>query len=151
MTQSELETRINALEDIKSIKSLTKEFVFLLRESKLEETINYFSDNAVVEMRLSGAVRGKAEIARLLKKEASALNNPTNVYMLIQPVLTANGDTARAHWIMDYFTQDPENLSQPSPTYIPGRYDCEYIKDNGKWKFSSLKWTSPWPVRPVKQ
>ncbi len=151
MTLSELESRINALEDIKAIKSLSKEFIFLLRESKLEEMIKCFSDNAVVEMRSSGAARGKEEITRLLKEEATALNNPTNIYMLIQPVLTVSGDTAKAHWIMDYFTQDPDHPLEPSPTYIPGRYDCEYIRIKGEWKFSYLKWTSPWPVRPVKQ
>jgi hypothetical protein len=150
MQLSELESRIDNLETIKSIKDMTKEFVFLLRESKLEEMISYFSGNAVVEMRSSGAVKGKEEIARLLKKEASALNNPTNIYMLIQPVLTVNGDTAKAHWIMDYFTQDSENLSQPSQTYIPGRYDSEYIRIKKEWKFSFLKWTFPWPEHAVK-
>ena len=61
MTQSELETRINALEDIKAIKSMHKEFVFLLMNSQLKEMMDYFTDDAVVEMRSSGKRTGKEE------------------------------------------------------------------------------------------
>ena len=151
MTQTELEARINALEDIKAIKNMHKEFVFLLMNSQLEEMINYFTDQAVVEMRSSSPRKGKAEIAELLRQEISELNNPSAIYMLIQPVITANGDTANAHWILDYFTKAQGTLSQPAPIYMPGRHDCEYARVNGKWQFSYLKWTCPWPEQAIKR
>ena len=40
MIPAELETRINALEDIKVIKSMNKEFVFLLMNSKFEDMLH---------------------------------------------------------------------------------------------------------------
>ena len=101
-------------------------------------------------MRSSGRCSGKKEVAKLLRQEIAELNNPTSIYMLVQHVITVNGDTAKGHWIMDYFSQDLSMPSEPVPIYIPGRYDCEYVRLKGEWKFSSLKWTCPWPVHPVR-
>lgn len=151
MTYSELAARISALEDIKAIKSTHKEFVYLLMNSQLEEMLDYFADDAVVEMRSSGPCKGKEEVTQLLKQEITDLNNLTNIYMLIQPVINASGDTAKGHWIMDYFTKDPNTPLGPSPIYMPGRHDCEYTRVNGEWKFSYLRWTCPWPKHAVKQ
>jgi ketosteroid isomerase-like protein len=145
MNPTELETRIKALENIKAIKSMSKEFVFRLMNSQIEGMIECFTDNAVVEMRSSGTSRGKEEIAEIFKREMAELNNSMSIYMLVQPVITANGDTAKGHWIMDYFSQNSDTPSQASPTYTPGRYDCEYLCIQGEWKFSYLKWTCPWP------
>jgi hypothetical protein len=68
---------------------------------------------------------------------------------VIQPVLTVNGDKAEGHWVMyrlNYYFKGPSgqivNLFGPG---IQRRYDCEYKKENGKWKFSKLKFTDPWP------
>ena len=36
-------------------------------------------------------------------------------------------------------------VQDPSRRWIQGRYDCEYVKENGKWKFSVLKMRRPWP------
>ena len=69
--------------------------------------------------------------------------------MLIQPVISVDGDKAEGHWIMyrlNYYFKGPSGqvvkLFGPS---VQRRYDCEYIKENGTWRFSRLKFTDPWP------
>ena len=58
-----------------------------------------------------------------------------------QPVISVDGDRAKGHWMFYRF------VPGPSPTrWVQGRYDCEYVKVNGKWKFRFLKLTRPWPA-----
>jgi hypothetical protein len=57
-----------------------------------------------------------------------------------QGVISVEGDRAKGHWMFYRF------LPPPLPErWIQGRYDCEYVKEDGQWKFSFMKLTRPWP------
>jgi hypothetical protein len=60
------------------------------------------------------------------------------------PVITVDGDHAKGHWMLYIFIADP--ATGVVSRFLQGRYDCEYTRENGKWKFSKLVWTNPWPL-----
>jgi hypothetical protein len=63
-------------------------------------------------------------------------------HILAQPVIEIDGDNAKGHWIMFVFMKEPMGWRQC-------RYDCEYARENGEWKFSSMKLSAPWPIIPA--
>jgi hypothetical protein len=150
MTLEELKKRIQALEDIEEIKQLHREYVFWLTNEQWEEMIDLFAEDAIVDIRIYGPKMGKAEITKLFREVITNAKvipkTPKGGHMLVQPVITIDGDKAKGHWMMDRFFDDITKSNGPILKLLKGRYDCKYEKVKGKWKFSYLKWTHPWPV-----
>ena len=146
MTLEELEKKVRTLDDIEEIKNLHREYIFWLNNRQFEEMIDCFSKNATVEIRTFGPRKGREEIVRLFKEEIETVN-PRKGSALVQPVITVEGDTAKGHWLMFHFSHSSVALEgiDRLAEWEQGRYDCEYVREGGKWKFSFLKWTCPWP------
>ena len=108
-----------------------------------------FSRDAVEEGIYPGKEhKGKPAIKKMFK-EMAADPPQKGGHMLIQPVIDVAGEKAQGHWVMfrlNYYFKGPSgqviNMFGPS---VQRRYDCEYVKENGKWKFSKMKFTAPWP------
>lgn len=145
MTLEELQKRARVLQDIEEIKKMHREYVLGVNNRRFEKIIDYFAENATVEIRKYGVRKGKEEIAKLFKEEIARRKRVKGRHMLIQPVITIGGNTAKGHWIMDLFSYESTASGESMGTYETGRYDCEYVKEGEKWKFSYLKLTSPWP------
>jgi ketosteroid isomerase-like protein len=145
VTLEKLQKRAWALQDIEEIKKMHREYVLRANNRRFEEIIDYFAENATVEIRKYGVRKGKEEIAKLFNEVIARNKRVKGRYMLIQPVITIEGNTARGHWIMDLFSYESTASERSMGTYETGRYDCEYVKEGEKWKFGYLKLTSPWP------
>ena len=145
MTLEELQKRACVLQDIEEIKKMHREYVLGVNNRRFGEIVDYFAENATVEIRKYGVWKGKKEIEKLFKEEIAGRQHSKGRYMLIQPVITVEGKTAKGHWIMDLLSHESFLTGESITTYETGRYDCEYIKEGGRWRFSYLKLTSPWP------
>jgi hypothetical protein len=66
-----------------------------------------------------------------------------DAHFAVEPVIEVDGDKAQGHWLVYILISDPETGA--ASRWIGGRHDCEYLKVNGEWKFSSLTFTNPWP------
>ena len=54
---------------------------------------------------------------------------------------------ANGHWLLYlFFPNTPQG--GPPVSWVQARYDCEYVKVGGRWKFSVLKFAAPWPAPP---
>lgn len=153
MTLEELEKRIKALEDIEEIKNMHRQYVYWLATRRhWEDMVDCFAEDAIADIRIYGPRFGKAEIAKLFRNiitEARIMpKSPEGGKFLTQPVITIDGDRATGHWLLDMFFDDVTTPEGPTLKLQKGRYDAEYIRENGKWKFRYLKWTMPWPVPP---
>ena len=143
MELEKLGKRIKDLKDIEEIKNLHRVYIYAHNCEDWDAMIDCFTDTAVLEVTVDKAV-GKKEITSFFWDKIAKSEKAKGAHILIQPVVTIEGEKASGHWIMEHFLYEPfgsENVS-----WGQGRYYCEYTKDNGKWKFSSLKFVRPWPV-----
>jgi hypothetical protein len=144
----EISRRLQTLEDIEAIKRLQNQYIFFLLNNQWKDMADCFTEDAYANIWRHGAHKGKKAIYKLfaerIAKVNPAINKPRDGHFTVMPVITVDGDKAKGHWMLYIFVNDPQTsvLSR----YNQGRYDCEYTKVNGEWKFSKLVWTNPWPL-----
>ena len=142
MTLEDYEKRLKVLEDTEAIKQLHRRYVYALASQQWDDMLDCFADDAGADIWTHGLRRGKKEIAELFKSFDGKIL-PTHGHLVAQPVITVDGDKAEGYWLLYIFLPDPQS------TWIQSRYDCEYVRVDGAWKFSSLKYTRPWPAPEV--
>jgi len=139
MTLEELEKRVKVLEDIEAIKQLHINYVYLLCNLQWDDMVQCFAEDATMELLDQGVVRGKKEISGVFHNVLAERIKRNDGHLVGQPIITVTGDRAKGHWILYLFFAEPE------VRWLQGRQDCEYVRVNGEWKFSSVKFTAPWP------
>jgi ketosteroid isomerase-like protein len=143
MTLEELEKRVRVLEDIEAIKSMHREYAFWLINHQWSDMVECFTDNATAVIATNPPCKGKKEIAKLFTGIFAKVIPWDEGHVVAQPVISVEGDKAKGHWILFVFYPEHEGGK-----WLQARYDCEYAKVDGKWKFSSLIFQAPWPVLP---
>lgn len=140
MTLEELEKRVGVLEDIEAIKQLHIEYIYLLCDLQWDVMLDFFAEDATLDLMDQGVRRGKKEISGVFHNILAKMIKRTDGHFVGQPVISVEGDKAKGHWILYLFFAEPE------VRWMQGRQDCQYVKIDGAWKFSSVRFTSPWPV-----
>jgi ketosteroid isomerase-like protein len=142
MSIEELERRVKALEDLEEIKKLQRRYMSLLDNLEFRQAVELFAENATAEVRNSGIRRGKKEIADIYLNILAQRKERHDGHLVGQPIITVEGDTAKGTWIVYML------FSKPSVQWVQGRHDCEYVKEDGQWKFSKLKFTRTLASQP---
>jgi ketosteroid isomerase-like protein len=146
MTLEELQKKVLALEDMEAIKELHRQYVFWLNSQEWDEMIDCFTEDAIADIGRHGEHKGREEITKLFKVTMNnQLSNWNGGHFVTQPVISVNGDKATGHWFLHIFIFLTQTQEGPSYKWVQGRYDTEYIKVNGKWKFKVLRFKEPWP------
>ncbi|MFC1532674.1 nuclear transport factor 2 family protein [Thermodesulfobacteriota bacterium] len=152
MTLEELEKRIKVLEDIEEIKQLQRNYVNWVNIRQMDDIYGCFAENAIADIRNYGPRIGKDEIIKLFRGTIENIQvipgtiTPKGGHIVLQPVITVYGNRAKGHWDMGRIFSDLTTPGWPTLKMTTGRHDCAYIREDGKWKFSYLKWTHPWPL-----
>ena len=137
MTLEELEKRVQAIEDLEEIKKLHQTYINFMDDLKYTKVLDLFTDDCTSEVRNSGIKRGKKEIEDIylgiLAKNRGAVRHEG--HLAIEPDITVDGNTARGTWLIYMI------FSKPTIQWVQGKNECEYRKENGKWKISKLKFT----------
>lgn len=133
MTLKELEKRIQAIEDLEAIKRMHQEYMSCLDNIQFDKALDYFTDDAEVEVRFSGVMKGRKNYSKIYLGTLAQRKERHDGHLVAQPDITVNGNTAKGHWIVYMF------FSIPAIQWVQGRHDCEYVKESGKWKFNKLK------------
>jgi len=142
MNLDELEKRIRAIEDLEEIKKLHRNYISCLDNLEFEKALDFFTEDAEVEVRSSGVMKGKENFSKIYLETLARRKERHDGHLVGQPVINVDGDTARGHWIVYIL------FSEPAIDWVQGRNDCEYVKINGEWKFSKLKFTRTLASRP---
>lgn len=137
MSLEDLEKRVQVLEDLEQIRKLHQHYIDLMDNLRYEEVLDLFTDDACVEVRNSGVKRGRKELGEIYLGVLAKIRGPERFdgHMAIEPDITVDGDSAKGTWLIYML------FSRPSIQWVQGRNECEYRKENGKWKIARLKFT----------
>ncbi len=149
MELEELEKRLRNLEDIEAIKQLQVRYVNDLTIIDWDDLVDCFSADAVVDLSV-GKVRGREAIENLFRKKISITHIAQEGNFVVHPIITVKGDKATGSWLLyTHFAQPHKIQIDTSPTgdadapdWMGGYYEMEYVKENGEWKISMLRWTN---------
>ena len=145
MDLAEMEKRLRALEDIEEIKKLQVHYLNCLITCDWDELEDCFAEDGATDFLESGISRGKAALARDFRERISESHIGKEGLFTVHPIVNVDGDKATGTWLFYYLTCHPREFPDfPDPKDVPdwmqGIYDMEYVRENGKWKISLLKW-----------
>jgi len=142
VTLEELEKRLRTLEFLEAIKALHREYLFCISDLEIEKALDCFSEDITTDIAQYGQIHGKEKVGKFFRETIREnVFQSQDGHYTGQPVISVEGDKATGHWMFYRFVPGPN-----PKRFVQGRYDCEYVKEDGQWKFSLVKLTRPWPA-----
>ena len=134
MNLEELIQKVQKLEDLEEIKKLHREYIACIDKLETYKIPDMFVDDGTAEIQDSGELKGKKAIDDLYSRGfLSQRKVRTDGHLCGEPIITIDGDKAIGSWTVYIF------FSGPSVQWTQGINNCEYVKEDGKWKFKKLK------------
>ncbi len=138
MSMEDMERRLAALEAVEEIKRLKARYcAYCDDDYDVESIVSLFVEDAVWESATFGKYEGREEIRGFFVNAAKML--PFAVHMVMNPIIEVDGDSATGIW---YLFQACTFAEGEKAVWGSARYDEEYVKVDGAWKFKDLKLTS---------
>jgi hypothetical protein len=136
--------RLQTLEDIEEIKKLHLTYVNYLIEADWEGVDDCFAEDCATEFPGTGVQRGKAEVAFYFRDHVGKSHIGKEGVFAVHPIVTVDGDKAKGTWLYYVLMYHPREYppEMKAADWAQGIYEMEYVRENGKWKISLLKWTA---------
>jgi hypothetical protein len=138
-----LEAKVGELNDREALRLLRCRYHEYVNEGKLAEIPNLFAEDGTLDFGYLGKANGKAE----LKKFFDAL--PRLLQFVKQfihnHVVQIHGNTATG---LSYL--EAKSVAKGESYLVAARYDDEYVKQNGQWKFTKMNLT-PYFTVPLRE
>jgi hypothetical protein len=141
---ADIEQRAQRVADINEIENLQRSYGYYLDKMLWEHVVDLLTDDATMEIGLSGVYVGKDSIRRYLYSLSGGVEGPLEGVLYdhfqLQPVVTLadDGQTAKGRWRALIMTGTAGSGS--GGDWGEGPYENEYAKENGVWKISKLHW-----------
>lgn len=136
MNIAELARRITVLEDIDAIKKLKARYCAVCDDDHNPDKITtLFAEDGIWEGADGiGRHQGHAAIRRLFEGFRERIS--FSQHNVMNPIIEVNGETAHGSW---YFI-GPFTFRKGNRAYwLAARYEDDYVKVNGEWKFKHLR------------
>ena len=146
-----LEKQVRTLQDIEEIKKLQRAYGYYIEHWMSQELVDCFSDGPDVVLDLyRGKFLGKEGVKKYYLGMAE-LVSPEFLHQVMQLSgivdVDPDGKTARGRWHGWGAIAMPTG-GGVAQSFISGIYECEYIKENGKWKIKKLKFSRNYLAPP---
>lgn len=142
MNRDEIEARLRVLEDIEAIKKLKATYCYLCDAGlddpeNRKELIAHFTDDAKVDFGLGPASRfeGKEGLEVFFGRVVPGAVS-FSMHMVHNPIIEVHGDRASGRW---YYEAPTTDATTDRAQWMAGTYYEEYVRENGEWKFASIK------------
>ena len=144
MSLEDLEKRVRVLEDIEEIKRLKARYCANNdrntdpdRTYDADSIVKMFTEDAVFDLGMKGRFEGREKLRNLFTTAPQTAS--FSLHMVMNPVIEVDGDTAKGTW----YLFNPLTLVEGNrAAWGSARYDEEYVRVDGEWKFKSIKLTS---------
>ena len=144
MNLEEIAAKLKKLEDIEEIKKLQARYAYLVDTSQPDKIPDLFADEFTMELEGLPPLKTKDEVLKIFR--ATAKRYSMTRHMTMTPYIEVDGDRAKGTWyLFGPFTR--QTREGPQAVWEAGRYDNEYVREHGEWKFSrwSFKFTMHTP------
>jgi len=135
MDMSALEQRITRLEDIEAIKQLKVRYSHICDDMHNPDNIaSVFAEDGIWESPDFGRAVGHAAIRDLFRKFQQTFS--FSQHNMMNPLIEVNGNRATGVW----YIMGPWDVTETKEKkWFALRYDDEYVKINGVWKYQHLR------------
>ena len=135
MSTAGLEERITVLEDIEAIKRLKAHYCDVCDTGYDPDRITaLFTEEGTWEGGEFGTATGHAALRKMFEGLHKAVSFAQ--HNALNPVIEVTGDRAKGAWYLFCpYTSRANNRAG----WIAGRYDDDYVKVNGEWKYQHLR------------
>lgn len=131
----DLVARITRLEDIEAIKQLKAEYCDICDDLHNPDRISsLFVENGIWESPAFGKATGHTELRALFEKFRGMFS--FSQHNIMNPRITVDGGTATGIW---YIMGPWDSTEDEKRIWMTARYDDDYVKVNGEWKYSHLR------------
>ena len=138
MSLEEMGKRLKVLEDIEAIKVLKVRYCAYCDDNYDADGIaSLFTEDAVWDGGMRGRAEGREGIRNFFDMAPQRL--PFAVHMVMNPIIEIEGDTATGTW---YLFQACTFAEGDQAVWGSARYNEEYMRVDGEWKFKHLNLTS---------
>jgi hypothetical protein len=146
---SALESKVNELVDIEAIRDLRFRYHEYINEAKFSEIASLFTEDGDLLFGHLGNAHGHDEINRffggLLTKPDATGKSKTPRQFIHNHMVEIHGDRASG---FSYLEAKP--VYKGESYVVAARYDDEYVRHNGQWKFKKMALT-PYFMVPLKE
>ncbi len=148
MDYQDIGRRLQVLEDLEAIRNLHRDYIFWVNNREWDKVVECFANDAQVQVFYHSRSDGIQQIRHLFFNEIAKVNagKGRDAHFTTMPVIQVYGNQASGHWMLYILISDP--VTGNALKNHQGRYQCEYVKLDGHWKFSKLVWVNPWPRTP---
>jgi SnoaL-like domain len=129
-----LEAKVQQLNDAEEIRRLRFRYHECINETKLAEISDLFTDDGDLDFGYLGKARGRAE----LKKFFDAL---PKLLSFVKQFIHNHVVEVRGQQGTGLSYLEAKSVSKGESYLVAARYDDEYEKVNGKWKFKKMHLT----------
>jgi hypothetical protein len=141
----DLEAKVRILEDIEEINKLQRAYGYYLEHMMVEDIVDLFADSEDTELWLTaGKFKGKEGARRLYSYIRDSFPSQEFLHQLMQlsGVVHVNPDgmTAKGRWYGLGANALPLKDGKINPGWMNGIYEMGYLKQDGRWKISKLRW-----------
>lgn len=139
---ADLQARKQRIEDSNAIKRLQRAYGYYMEEALWDEVVQLFTDDATLEFARDGVYAGKERIREYLYALGNGMQGlqegQLQDHLELMPVLTFNddGQSAKARWNTIMLIGRLGEYAR----WGEGPYENEYVKEDGVWKISKLRW-----------
>jgi hypothetical protein len=131
MDLAKLEQRLTRVEDIEAIKQLKARYCEICDDDHNPDRIaTIFAEDAVWDAEGIGKAEGHVAIRALFQTFQQQID--FSQHMVMNPIIQIDGERATGIW---YFAGPFTPRQDPQSNLTAVRYEEDYVKVNGEWKF----------------
>jgi hypothetical protein len=131
MMDAEMERELKRLKDIEAIVRLRSLYCYYADLKDCDNWANLFTEDGVFETDVFGVYEGRETIRALQ-------HLPFAVHYVANPIIDVDGDRATGRWLLFEPCSFPVG-KQSQPVWGMAKYEDQYERVGGEWKFKRVK------------